>query len=546
MSVTWTLALAYAFYGSLNLFSSVSCAIIVGLSADYGIHLYSEYLRHRERGDSSEASFLSALHKLRRPFFVAATTTSAAFFSLSLSRFKAFSEFGMIAGPGILLCAIAFAFIFPSLTLCVEKIWPEKMRRLPFETQNSDSFISKFGFKFSSFQWIFSLRGALIIGLLLLAPLLTLASGRFYFDYNANHILGTQPTKALDSRVDAIFSNSVNPEVAFVERAADAAPFAEALRRVQAQSKTLPHGTTIKSVLALPDFVPDRQTAKIQKIAEIRGLFNERIVKALGKEDRESYRKFKAMLNPSTLTLASLPDKIVNKFRDRKGKEGRIIFIFPNFSVNHSDTFMRYTEEIRAAECTECVGERYVSGESTVFYEIVMMLFSEGKYVMGFALVAVFLLLWLNFRSLQDTCLVMAPLLFSLIALVGCMSLLGLPLNIINLAAFPIILGVVTDYVVHFYQRYREDHGGSVTQAYSESFRPILGSTLTTLIGFGALLFADMGGLRSLGGIAFLGVLLGSVTTLFWFPGLLSFFSRAAESKLAHVKEAESQIIIES
>jgi predicted RND superfamily exporter protein len=41
-----------------------------------------------------------------------------------------------------------------------------------------------------------------------------------------------------------------------------------------------------------------------------------------------------------------------------------------------------------------------------------------------------------------------------------------------------------------------------------------------------------MGGLRSMGAIAFLGILLGSVTTLFWFPGLLAFFRRSEEESV--------------
>ncbi len=168
------------------------------------------------------------------------------------------------------------------------------------------------------------------------------------------------------------------------------------------------------------------------------------------------------------------------------------------------------------------------------------MLFSEGKYVMGLALLAVFLLLWLNFRTLTDTCLVFAPLIVSLLALAGWMALLGLPLTMINMAAFPVVLGIVTDYVVHFYQRYRDHPETSIRQTYQRCFAPILGSTLTTLIGFASLLFADMGGLRSFGALATLGIATGCVTTLFWFPGLLALINPAAAS-VSKLKDDESQ-----
>jgi len=112
--------------------------------------------------------------------------------------------------------------------------------------------------------------------------------------------------------------------------------------------------------------------------------------------------------------------------------------------------------------------------------------------------------------------------------------------NIINLAAFPIMLGVVTDYVVHCYERYRSP-GLSHEMAYQQSFRPILGSTVTTIIGFASLLFADMGGLRSMGLTSALGILLGSVVTLFWYPSFLFFNFQSEPNRADQVSTVRPQ-----
>lgn len=515
MSVSWTLAFASLFFGSLNLFSSVACAIVIGLAADYGIHLYSDYLRYRQRGAGAEPALLAAVQHLRPAFMIAATTTAAAFFALALSEFKAFSELGLIAGAGILCCALAFLILLPPLVLLLERHRPEDLEERPARTFERFAF-GRFG------TWIVSRRAGVVVGLVLLLPVITIAMGQLFFDYNTDHIMGTQPTKALDSKVDAIFSQTVNPEIALVEVAADAPRLAAALRSLKQQPE---HGeSTIKDVIVLDDFIPRQQEAKRVKIAAIRGLLSDDVVDRLSADDRRSYEQFKAMLQPPPLTRADLPAQIRDKFRDLTGEEGRIVFIFPNFPINESDTLIRYAEEIRQVHCADCVGTYYLAGESTVFYEIIQMLFHEGQYVMGAALVAVFLLLWLNFRSLQQALLVLMPLGVTLLSLLSWMGLLGIPLNIINLAAFPIVLGAVTDYVVHFYQRYRDDPAGTVTQAYAASLSPIVGSAVTTLIGFAALLTANMGGLRSMGLVTALGIGLGLITTLLWFPGLLSFF----------------------
>lgn len=513
-SVLWSLALAYFLFGSLNLFSSVACAILLGLAADYGIHIYSEYLHHRKNGESAEASLIAALGHLGRTFLTASSTTAAAFFALMFSHFKALFELGMIAGSGILLCALAFVILFPPLTILIERWKPQKIDFSEWTDKRQ---------RFSR-QWIrfvCSKKSLVLTSLFLLSPLLTLAFGRLQFDYNLNHIMGRQETKALDRNIDQIFNHSVNPEVVLVDKAADAGPLAAALRRVQRRNEKSRHGTTIKGVVSLPDFVPRRQEEKKEKIRSIKALFTPAVVRHLEGEDRKSYEDLKAMLNPGEIRPDSIPQAILNKFQDRTGETGRILFIFPNFDMTQADQFMRFVEEIREVDCPDCLGPFYASGESTVFYEIVKMLFKEGKYVIGFALLGVLTALFFNFHSLRSTGIVFAPLILGILATLGWMGLTGTKFDIINMAALPIILGTADDYAVHFYQRYVTHPAHSLPDTYRLSFRPILGSAVTTLIGFGSLLIADMGGIRSFGLLCVVGIGLCTVTTLLWFPALL-------------------------
>jgi predicted RND superfamily exporter protein len=199
-----------------------------------------------------------------------------------------------------------------------------------------------------------------------------------------------------------------------------------------------------------------------------------------------------------------------------------MVFVFPNFEMTRADRFMRFVEEIREVKCEGCSGPFYTSGESTVYYEIVKMLFQEGKYVIGFTLAMILGALWLNFRSIGSTFLVFTPLAVGFLATLGWMGLTGLSFNIINLAAIPIILGTADDYGVHLYQRIFDHSDSSLHDSYRISFRPILGSAATTLIGFGSLGLADMGGIRSFGTLCVVGIALCTVTTLAWFPAVLA------------------------
>jgi hypothetical protein len=203
-----------------------------------------------------------------------------------------------------------------------------------------------------------------------------------------------------------------------------------------------------------------------------------------------------------------------------------MVLVFPNFDMLESDKFIRFVEEIRQVDCPQCKGSFYTSGESTVYYEIVKMVFKEGKYLLGFALLMVLGSLLVNFRSLHHAFMVFTPLAVGMLATLGWMGVLGISFNIINLAALPIILGTADDYAVHLYQRYLNHPDRSLSESYSWSLRPIIGSSLTTLVGFGSLLVADMGGMRSFGLVCVTGIFLCTITTLLWFPAVITLLKR--------------------
>ncbi len=87
ISASWSLGLSYFLFGSLNLFSSVACAILMGLAADYGIHLYSEYRHHRKCGKDFDGAMKEAVGQLGRAFLAVSSTTASAFFALTFSKF---------------------------------------------------------------------------------------------------------------------------------------------------------------------------------------------------------------------------------------------------------------------------------------------------------------------------------------------------------------------------------------------------------------------------------------------------------------------------
>ena len=120
-----------------------------------------------------------------------------------------------------------------------------------------------------------------------------------------------------------------------------------------------------------------------------------------------------------------------------------------------------------------------------------------------YALVAIFVLLYIDFRSVRHTLLAMIPVGLGMILLFGMMGWLGEPLNPANMIVLPLILGIGVDDGVHVVHDYLRRRGGYRVSASTAS--AVLITSLTTMVGFGSLMIADHRGLQSLGRVLTIG-----------------------------------------
>ena len=117
----------------------------------------------------------------------------------------------------------------------------------------------------------------------------------------------------------------------------------------------------------------------------------------------------------------------------------------------------------------------------------------------SFAGIAVVVLLLLLFRRLPEVLLALLPVLTGLLVMFGGMSWLGLEMNLFNVVASILIIGLGVDYGI-----FMVCHGQQEEDLASS--RAILVSGLTTLVGFGALVLARHPALHSIGLTVLLGI----------------------------------------
>jgi predicted RND superfamily exporter protein len=96
----------------------------------------------------------------------------------------------------------------------------------------------------------------------------------------------------------------------------------------------------------------------------------------------------------------------------------------------------------------------------------------------------------------------------------------------LNALAFPLVLGVGVDYGMHVLLAMAE--GRNVQQGLIIVVKPLVISGLTTIAGFGALMFAQNPALKGLGTVCALGVSCCLLSSLFFAVPVLALLGRKA------------------
>lgn len=130
---SWTLGYITLAVGHLNILSVSFAAILIGLGCDYSIHYLTHYVELRRSGYSLHDAIIHTVRDVGTGSVTAAISTSLSFFCATFTNFLGVSELGIIAGGGILLCALATLTALPAMIAISDKNLLTKQMPNPFE-----------------------------------------------------------------------------------------------------------------------------------------------------------------------------------------------------------------------------------------------------------------------------------------------------------------------------------------------------------------------------------------------------------------------------
>lgn len=202
--------------------------------------------------------------------------------------------------------------------------------------------------------------------------------------------------------------------------------------------------------------------------------------------------------NSTPLSLTDLPPEIRTQFVSDSG-EHFLVTVFPRSNVWDFEYLDRLNAEAAG------VSPR-ATGLPIVFNALMDLIGQDGRRATGAALLVIFLLLIVDFRSFRLALMAMAPLVTGVVAMLGIMELSGLQITLLNVMAIPLIIGIGIDDGVHVMHRYLIEGRGRLFEIFASTGRAVFVTSLTTMLGFGSLWFATYRGLGSMGIALFIGV----------------------------------------
>lgn len=165
-----------------------------------------------------------------------------------------------------------------------------------------------------------------------------------------------------------------------------------------------------------------------------------------------------------------------------------------------------------------------ITGGPTLRMTIFDLLKSDAVFTLLVAAFIILLLLFVMEGSYTQGILVFAPLSLGLIWTMGTLGWLGIPLSVATVGLSSMILGLGVEYGVFVLSRYNEERAKKKSQLDSMKTTvfgigsAIIGSGLTTIVGFGVLSFSTVPMIQHLGQTLALGIAFCLLAALFVNP----------------------------
>ena len=479
--------------------------IVISLTVDYAIQAVSHYRELRAEGEAVLVAVRTGLRNVAIPLALAAVTTIASFLATLFSPIDVIGDFGIVAGLGVGLSLVVMLTLVPAGRTIVDRRREARGKLKPPRPVSG---------ALPGIERVARILGASVARrpapYLIAVAAVTIAFGiaatGLHSEFSIRDILPRDGHVANDMEtLDAAVGGStelasvlVRAEVTEtrtllnVQDLSDA--FADPQRRPQAAAG--PIETSYVSLVR--DWTHDSSEPGDRYDPELAGLFAEA---SAGVElDPVLMQEFLDRLGAREPALSHL-------LANDPGGTDAILLQFPTYTDDPAATAV-LQDEIDALWSGD---DRAITATSTsilsvtVTDQITSRQTEAISSTVAAALGILILFFWITLRRPTLGIIAVGPIVLVLIWILGTMALLNIPYGLITSIITALSIGIGVDYTIHVIHRYREEFSRvrnpeqAAIRTLATTGSALLGSALTTALGFGVLIFSPLAGTQQFG-----------------------------------------------
>ncbi|MCB7480227.1 MMPL family transporter [Christiangramia sediminis] len=478
------IAVISIFKGSISVISLGIGAILLGITLDYALHILTHFRNNRD---------IEHLYQdITKPVLMSSVTTAIAFLCLIFVQSEALNDLGIFAAISVLLSSF-FALILIPL------FYNPGIKKI-----ENTSFIDKIA------AVDYSKIKPLVIGIIAIFVISLFFFNKVEFNKDLSK-LNYEPAevKKLEKEVESLAGRS-----------------GKSIYMVA-------YGNTVDEALQQNNILYQRlqefENEKIiQNFSSIGGVIHSTTTQA---EKIENWNSFWTPLRKDTLKqeLVNISSEYgfkpetFNNFYAQLDKDFETIGLndYKNAGSLYLNDFISEGEQLATVTSTVSLEEEnteeflsYFQGEPGVFaldrkamnQNFLGNLRADFNKLILISVLAVFFVLLISYRNLEISLFTLLPIAITWVCALGIMAILDIEFNILNIIISTFIFGLGLDYSIFITNACLSEYetGRYELKTYQTS---ILISVITTLLGMGALIFAQHPALRSVSIISIIGVI---------------------------------------
>ncbi len=477
--------------------------LLIAVANDYGIHMIARYQELNASGNGRTMKQLSAMitRSLWKPILLTGLTTVAGVAALLAHTLIPARQMAVSAGIGILFAIFFSLVLLPALLSTLKRSTP--LRHLKEEPAGHKThFLDRFA--------SFVVKRSRIIPYAALVLTLAVSTGIFFLRVDSNEenfFPEKHEVKQAAGIINEKFGGSENISVMFSGDMLDPA----LLQRMERYRQEMEHMKEIDLTLSFSGVVREISKAlndpgdplydAIPPSRDAVAQYMELYSMSGNPEDLEQLVDFNYEHAHLVVRVNDATAETINKIVDRL------------------ESFANDDPSIAA-----------IGGYGYVRAQLANKVLMGQYYSLGIALLIIFILVSIIFKSPVAGLLGITPLSVSILVLFGLMGLTGIRLDVATALLSSMMIGVGVDYTIHFLWRFKEERqnhltpGEAVKKTITTTGRGIIFNALSVIVGFVVLVVSSFTPIRFFGVLVVVSVLSCLTGAMVILPAILMRF----------------------